>query len=387
MFLTIFTFITAFSIEALGTLVSVIGLSALFGNNPIIIAFAVALDAGKIVVVTLLYKHWAVLPKLMRAYALIAAFITMIVTSAGAAGYLSGEFQKAITGAQESSLKVDVLKQQQAKYEERKRQIDTQIASLPEKTTVNQRIRMMSAFKAEQQDLQAKINQIDQELPKLQVDQISVNAKAGPIIAISKAFNIPVEQAVSYVILTLIFVFDPLAVFLIIAGNFLLERVRSQKSAAQVSPRLEEPVKMPEPVMPKLVDDQPVSVAPPAFVEPEPVELTPIEEPAQEEPQVLEERVEEPPVEEPAEEPVEEPAPEEPPAEEPVEEPVEETPAPEDNHPQRDLITLTSLGLAPEDQHTSTSLSDVMPDPHTHVEVTGQHGGFRAESYKAASIS
>lgn len=224
MIFALITFIVAFFIESLGTLVSVIGLSALFGSNPIITALVVALDAGKLVAVTLLYKHWNTLSKTMKGYALIAAIITMTITSAGSAGYLSSEFQRAIVGTQEGSLKVDVLKQQQAKYEERKKQIDAQIAALPEKTTVNQRLRLMNGFKQEQQDLQAKIAEIDKQLPELQVKQISTEAHAGPILFIAKAFGVPIETAVTYVIALIIFVFDPFAVFLIIAGNFLWDQ-------------------------------------------------------------------------------------------------------------------------------------------------------------------
>lgn len=227
MIFVVLTFIAALAIESLGTLVSVIGLSALFGSNPIIIALVVALDLGKLVSVSLLYTHWKDLPRLMKTYALIASAALMVITSAGAAGYLSAEFQKAIVGTQEGSLKVDVLKKQQAKYEERKKQIDQQIAALPEKTTVNQRLRLMNGFKAEQQDLQDKITKIDNDLPALQVSQINTEAHAGPILYIAKAFDVPVEVAVKYVILLIIFVFDPLAIFLIIAGNFLLAKRRT----------------------------------------------------------------------------------------------------------------------------------------------------------------
>jgi hypothetical protein len=228
--LAVLTFIVAFAIEAIGTYVSVIGLSTLFGANPVIISLAVSLDAGKLVIVPLLYTYWDKLSRLMRGYALAAATITMVITSAGAFSFLSGEFQKAILGTQEGALKVEVLKNQQAKYEERKKQIDAQIAALPEKTTVNQRLRLMNGFKAEQQDLQNKIAEIDKKLPELQTAQIGVEAKAGPILYIAKAFDIPVESAVKWVIAMIIPVFDPLAVFLIIAGNFLLAQFRLEKS-------------------------------------------------------------------------------------------------------------------------------------------------------------
>lgn len=220
------TLLAALAIESLGTLVSVIGLSALFGSNPIIIALVVALDLGKLVSVSLLYTHWHDLPKLMKGYALVAAAVLMVITSTGAAGYLSSEFQRAIVGTQEGSLKVDVLKQQQAKYEERKKQIDDSVSKIPDKYTANQRIRVTNQFKAEQKDLQDKINQIDKDLPALQVTQIGAEAHAGPILYIAKAFSVPVEVAVKYVILLIIFVFDPLAIFLIIAGNFLIAKRR-----------------------------------------------------------------------------------------------------------------------------------------------------------------
>lgn len=222
------TFITAFLIEGLGTLVSVIGLSALFGANPIIIALAVSLDLGKLVVVSLLYTYWKKLQLLMKSYALIAAVITMVITSAGAAGYLSARFQEAVIGVQTGSLKVDLLKQEQLKLEARKKQIDDQIANLPSNFSRG-RVSLMNQFKDEQERVTKRLVEIDQELPTLQVQQINVEAKAGPILYVAKAFDVPVEQAVKYVILLIIFVFDPLAVFLIIAGNFLLHQHRLHK--------------------------------------------------------------------------------------------------------------------------------------------------------------
>lgn len=224
MLFTLFIFATAVGLESIGTIVSVIGISALFGTNPIIMALAIMLDVAKIATVSFAYQHWKQLSRLMKSYALIAAAVTMTITSAGAAGYLAGEFQKAIIGTKEGELKVGVLKEQQAKYQERKKQIDDQIATLPAKTTVNQRLRLMNGFKVEQQRLDVQIGEIDKQLPEAQIKQIGTEAKAGPILYVAKAFDIPVEQAVKWVILMIIFVFDPLAVFLIIAGNFLWAR-------------------------------------------------------------------------------------------------------------------------------------------------------------------
>lgn len=297
MLFILLTFLAAFSIEAIGTYVSVIGLSTLFGANPIIIALAVALDVGKLVVVSLLYTYWNKLGKIMKTYALIASFITMVITSAGAAGYLSGEFQKAILGTQEVSLKVDVLKQEQLKLEERKKQIDNSIAAIPDRYTANQKIRLMNQYKAEQKQVTDRLNDISKALPDMQIQQIGVEAKAGPILYISKAFDVPVEVAVKWVILMIIFVFDPLAVFLIIAGNFLLDQRRKPFTM------------IPEPAESEEVEPEPKVVSASAGMAPEPIfgdwSKTTIQKPI-EVPEAIPSAPEVPPViEEPLPEPVE----------------------------------------------------------------------------------
>lgn len=239
------TFATALFVEALGTLVSVKGAGSFFGGNAIIIALVLSLDVGKIVLVSLVYKYWKPLPALMKAVGIPMIAVMMVFTSGSAAGFLSGEFQKAMIGTKEGSAKVELLKAEQTKLEARKKQIDDQIANLPSNYSKS-RVTLMKQFEDEQKRLTARTAEIDKELPTLQVQQIGTEAKAGPIIAMASAFNITVEQAVKYVILLIIFVFDPLAVFLIISGNFLLEQRRLKKEAETIEPDCaEEPVEEP----------------------------------------------------------------------------------------------------------------------------------------------
>lgn len=252
MFFSILTFVTALSIEGLATLISVIGLSTFFGANPIIVALAISLDVGKIIVVSLLYKFWKEMSYLMRGYAVAATCITMLITSAGAAGYLTSEFQKAMVGPQEISLRVDALRQEQERLLARKQQIDNQIANLPANFG-RTRISVMREFEAEQKRITERLAQLDKEIPALRVEQVTTEAKAGPIVAISEAFNVPVEQAAKWIIGLIVFVFDPLAVFLIVAGNFLWER-RQKTEPAQSPPG--KPTVAPE-VAPKLPDEVP----------------------------------------------------------------------------------------------------------------------------------
>ena len=225
MLLIVIVFLAGLAIEALGTTISVIGVSSMFGGNLIIIAFILAIDIGKVVTISAAYNYWEKMGFALKSFSILAIVITMAISSSGAAGYFSGEFQKAMLGNQSMLIEIQALQEQKEKYEARKKQIDEQIANLPN-TYAAARVRMMNAFKDEQQSLTARINDIETRLPALQTEQLTVQSKAGPILSIAKALDISVETATNFVIGLLILVFNPFAVFLITLANFLIKQRR-----------------------------------------------------------------------------------------------------------------------------------------------------------------
>ena len=225
------TFLSALSIESIGTLISILGLSALFSNNPIIIVMAVALDVGKLVTVSFVYKYWQKVNWLMKSYMTIAAIILVFITSMGAFGFLSGEFQKAIASNSQQNVKIQALTDEQTRLQKRKDQIDKQIAELPS-TYSRGRVTVMNGFKEETTRINTRLAKIDEELPALKIENIDKSVKIGPILYIAEAFNTTPEIAVKWVILTIIFVFDPLAIALLLAGNFLLAQRNTTPTSA-----------------------------------------------------------------------------------------------------------------------------------------------------------
>ena len=245
MILSLLAFASAFLIEGLGTWISIIGLSSLFSADPIIIALAAALDIGKVVTVSFLYKQWSTAPRMLRAYMILATAVLMIITSAGAFGYLSAAFQGAIKDTKQQQVLVSAIAEEKAKLEARKKEIDTQIAKLPS-NSVRGRQKLIAAFKGEADRITLRLQQLDAELPKLRVQEIAMSTHAGPVVYISQAFDVSLEQAVKYVILVIIFVLDPLAIALLVAGNFLWEtRARERRALASPSGQ---PDKLPEPL-------------------------------------------------------------------------------------------------------------------------------------------
>lgn len=224
---------SAFLIEGIGTYVSVVGLSSIFQADIVIIILAVALDIGKVVSVSFLYKYWQKVNLLMKTYMTIAAIVLMGITSAGAFGYLSNAFQKAIAGTNESAVMITALSEEQVRLQKRKVEIDAQIAKLPD-NMVRGRTTLIRQFGPEVQRINNRLVEIDKELPKLKVETLKKNVEVGPIIYIAEAFKVTPEEAVKWVIFIIIFVFDPLAIALLLAGNFLIERHKEEKEDAGI---------------------------------------------------------------------------------------------------------------------------------------------------------
>lgn len=223
MLFIILTFLAALFLEGIGTIVSIQGLTLLFGDAILIIALAIAFDFGKIIGVSVLYKEWPNLPKALRHYLFAASIVLMTITSAGGAGFLSAASQKALLPTKSIQVQVDAITIEKQKLETRKHEIDQQISNLPP-DMVRGRTKLINSFKTELEHVNARLIELDQQLPKLQVELIEKSSHSGPITYIAEATGKTAETAMSYIIGLIIFVFDPLAIALILAGNYLVEK-------------------------------------------------------------------------------------------------------------------------------------------------------------------
>jgi hypothetical protein len=251
-------FFSAFLMEGIGSYISIVGLSAIFSLNPVIIMFVISLDLAKIVGVSFLYKKWKKIPILMKIYMPIAAIVLMAITSSGTGSYLSAEFQKTILPTKGSDVMVNSMTDEKKRLEARKVEIDTQISNLPP-DSIKGRQRLQKQFAGELDHINNRIVEIDKQLPELQIKQVEIDAHTGPITYIAKAFGVSIEDAVKYVILLLMTVFEPLAISLLIAGNFLIEeREEPKKKEPESIPEITEsdPVETePEPLIDKPSDN------------------------------------------------------------------------------------------------------------------------------------
>lgn len=231
-------FLAALSIEAIGTYVSVIGLSSTFQGDPIILTLAIILDFAKIIGVSLLYKKWNVMPFLMKAYLLPAVVVLMMITSYGAAGYLSDKFTLATLPAKEAQIELVASESEKAKAEARLKQINDGLAAI-NADYITKRLEESKAKAPEIERLNARIIELDKSIPLLKQKIVNIEAHVGPISYVSKTFDVSNETALSYIIGLVIIVFDPLAIMLIIAGNFLIAQRDEERAKAKEEESIE----------------------------------------------------------------------------------------------------------------------------------------------------
>ena len=221
-----------------------------------------ALEFAKLVCASLLYQYWNVINKLLRAYLVSAVFILMVITSGGIYGFLSGAFAETNTQSQFLDKQIEIQTAKQNVFVEKKEdlslekvQLNQTIAdlrtSLSNPTSVSyyseeagQVITTTSSStrRALQSELNTTITERDTISQQINAvtDSIAVydvkileqqigNESArelGPLKYMAELTGKPMEQIVNWFMLLIIFVFDPLAIAMVVAANMAFAQIR-----------------------------------------------------------------------------------------------------------------------------------------------------------------
>ena len=250
------TLISGLAISAVAVYYSVIGLTAIFAAAAVpIIIMGVTLELSKLVATVWLKQNWDIAPKSIRAYLIAAIVILMIITSMGIFGFLSKAHIEQGIPAGEAVARVDII-EEKIKIEqdaiERARKdlevLNTQIDRFTELGAVsrgvnvrNQQREERTAILTQIEQSQARISELRVEMAPFNTQLREVEAKVGPIKYIAAFFygdtdKAILDKAVTWVILTLIIVFDPLAVILLLASQYSFQRIREQEQSAATPP-------------------------------------------------------------------------------------------------------------------------------------------------------
>jgi len=250
MFLTLLTFLSAISISIIAAGYSIIGLATLFaGATMPIIAMGTALEVGKLVAASWLYHNWkSDVPKLLKTYLFTAIIVLVFITSMGIFGFLSKAHLDQVKPTSGNNIKIELIdkqiNQQQIIIDRAQKTIDQLDKALEvyiEKEFVTKGLKERKKQEEERNALNTAINNASDKIAELtnskaslQLEQDKIEAEVGPIKYVAELIygenaQDNFDSAVRIVILILIFVFDPLAVLLLIAANISLRQIKAKR--------------------------------------------------------------------------------------------------------------------------------------------------------------
>ena len=248
--------LSALSVSASAAFYSVSGLSKLFAGATFeVIIMAGSLEVAKLVIASLLYQYWDTINKLLRGYLTIAAIILVLITSMGIYGFLSAAYQETYQKLVVNENQIEFLENKAkfyeddvTRYDEELERISGNISTLSNAKATSIQVRDTSAVgglrstvstaelrlaqsrirveEENRKEVNAKrtvaadsLQTIKLDILKLQNDSDTVG-ELGPLQYLSGLTDTPMDKIINILLLVIIFVFDPLAISLVIAANF-----------------------------------------------------------------------------------------------------------------------------------------------------------------------
>ena len=262
----IFPFIIALSalaVSASAAFYSVSGLSKLFAGAAFaVIVMAASLEVAKLVIASLLYQYRKALPTFLKYYLSVACFVLILITSMGIYGFLSAAYQETASKAGSIDSKIalietkrDNVREQLTGYTGEKESINKAVADLRNGlsnnkiqytnsegqliTTTSSSTRRALEKQLDQAierqgTINLKVDELNEKLFNYETEIVEVSTNSeiagelGPLKYLSGLTGTPMDKIINILLLTIIFVFDPLAIALVIAANFAFEQLRGK---------------------------------------------------------------------------------------------------------------------------------------------------------------
>jgi hypothetical protein len=256
---------SALSVSASAAFYSVSGLSKLFaGASFEVIIMAGSLEVAKLVIASLLYQYWGTLNKLLRTYLVVAATVLVLITSMGIYGFLSAAYQETYSKLSVVENKKGFIQKKIEFYQNDVNRYDTEIERISNnistlsnakassiqvrdtsvaggvRTTISTTELRMAQSRINIEEENRKLAQEKRTIAsdslqkfQLQVLELDNNAEIagelGPLQYLSGLTGTPMDKIINILLLIIIFVFDPLAISLVVAANFAFDKAYPKK--------------------------------------------------------------------------------------------------------------------------------------------------------------
>jgi len=248
------------------------------GASLAVMVLASCLEIAKLIIASLLYQYRKTLPKLLKIYLTISAVVLVLITSAGIYGFLSSSYQTTKDQSTIVESKIAALESKKKLFEEtrdnilkEKQSIANLQGTLSQASTTqytdkkgnlviksnNATIKNIESASQSNEKLSSKIDIINDSIFAIESKILEIKTTAvgqselGPLKYISSLTGIEMDKIINWYILVIIFVFDPLAISLVIASNFAFSQINKKpetivESQPVYTPKTKEPVVEPQ---------------------------------------------------------------------------------------------------------------------------------------------
>jgi homoserine kinase len=255
--------LASLTLAAIAAYYSVFGLSKLFSSqSTAVIVMASVLEVSKLISASYLHRYWSLITIAMRVYLTSAVFVLMLITSLGIYGFLVSAYQETATKLTSTGYQTEVLNTKRQRFVDQITNIQTELNAINSNVTnltaglanntqqytdrngnlvvttnaANRKalqqqldavtVRRDRLTKSET-DVQDSITVVDMKLIEIHMSNEAA-AELGPLLYVSKLTNRELDTVVNWFILLFIFVFDPLAIILLLAANRALNTAKTE---------------------------------------------------------------------------------------------------------------------------------------------------------------
>ena len=227
--------LSALFIAGCAAFFSVFGIGKLFSGAFLsVVIMASSLELGKLVTASFLYRYWDKINLLQKIYMAAATIMLIFITSAGIFGYLSNAYQGATVEFEKQTTTLLFKEEQVEQLEEDKQfllnELDQQVQSLPDNYITAKR-KLREDYNPQILSINSELLDLKKDVGELKTNLVETGVDVGPAVYLARTFNTDIDTVVKFFIFILIFVFDPLAVMLVVAYNqVLLENKPKEKT-------------------------------------------------------------------------------------------------------------------------------------------------------------
>ena len=251
---------TALSLSATAAFYSIAGLTSIFnGAFYAILVMGIVLETAKVVTTAWLHRNWKYCPTTIKSYLTAAIVVLMFITSMGIFGFLSkAHLQHSADGsgiAEQVNIieqKIDYEKKRSDNASKALSQLDASVQVLLDNNRLrgeNGAIALRASQKVERESLLKEIETANNNLSNLNAEKLTITTQqrtqeveVGPLTYITEFIygetddNL-LNKSVRYVILVIVFVFDPLALLLLICSNISFQKKPGRPPGSKNKPK------------------------------------------------------------------------------------------------------------------------------------------------------